>query len=125
MDKDERRLRLVGSNYPDRVRIGGQIWRIDFRSRLDDGMLADNTYGYTLEANNLIVVDRDNAFGKIQATVIHEILHACRMTLDNTARPGKKADYAEWEHHFIGLFEPALLQIIKDNPELVSWLQTN
>jgi hypothetical protein len=108
--------------FPDQVKIGSQTWRIEYRLRSEDGMLSDGTYGYTLDSSNLIVVDYSNHFNKVQSTVLHEILHAARMTYDNNARPSKKADFAEVEHYFIGVWEPTLLQIIKDNPELLKWL---
>ena len=37
--------------------------------------------------------------------------------------PKKNADYDEWEHYFIGIYENAILMILDDNPELVEWLQ--
>lgn len=107
---------------PARVRIGGQIWRIEFRSRLEDGNLYNDTYGYTLDAGNLIVIDGTTALGKQQTTLIHEILHAARMTYDSTVRPGRKAEFSEIEHYFIGVWEQPLLQIIKDNTEVIAWL---
>jgi hypothetical protein len=95
----------------------GRVLLIDEAYALNDG-----TFGYTLDSSNLIVVDYSNHFNKVQSTVLHEILHAARMTYDNNARPGKKADFNELEHYFIGVWEPTLLQIIKDNPELIKWL---
>lgn len=108
---------------PDRVKIGAQIWAIDYRTRAEDGMLNDGCYGYTLEPSNLIVIEYGIPLNKQQSTVIHEILHAARMTFDNTGRPAKKAEFLELEHFFIGVWEQALLQIIQDNTGLLLWLQ--
>jgi hypothetical protein len=85
-------------------------------------MLSNDTYGYTLDGSNLIVIDEGTAFNKQQATLLHEILHAARMTYDNNARPAKKADFGELEHYFIGVWEQPLLQIIKENEEVMRWL---
>ena len=44
------------------------------------------------------------------------------MTFEN-GMPEKDADYEEWEHFFIGVYENALLMIINDNPELIEWFK--
>lgn len=104
------------------VKIGPQVFDVEFRSTREDGMLNDNSYGYTLDQGNLIVVASDISESKQQVTLVHEILHSARMILEGATRPPKKADYDEWEHHFIGIFENAFLMIMQDNPELVKWL---
>jgi hypothetical protein len=38
-------------------------------------------------------------------------------------QPGGKDEYEVWEHHFIGIWESPMLMFIKDNPEVVAWLQ--
>lgn len=104
------------------VRIGPQVFDVEFRNTREDGMLNDNSYGYTLDQGNLIVVAADISLSKQQVTLVHEILHSARMILEGTSKPKKKAEYEEWEHHFISIYENAFIMIMQDNPELVKWL---
>jgi hypothetical protein len=104
------------------VKIGPQVFDVEFRSTREDGMLNDNSYGYTLDQGNLIVIASDVSESKQKVTMVHEILHSARMIMEGATKPKKKAEYDEWEHHFIGIFENAFIVILQDNPELVKWL---
>lgn len=104
------------------VKIGPQVFEIDFRNTREDGMLNDNSYGYTLDQGNLIVIASDVSESKQKVTMVHEILHSARMIMEGASKPKKKADYEEWEHHFIGIYENAFIMIMQDNPDLVEWL---
>lgn len=106
----------------DSVKIGPQMFAIEFRSTREDGMLNDNSYGYTLDQGNLIVVASDVSDSKQKVTLMHEILHSARMIFEGTSRPKKKADYEEWEHHFISIYENAFVMVLQDNPDLIKWL---
>lgn len=109
---------------PSKVRIGAQVFKIEERSVKNDGTLNDNSYGYTLDQGNLIVIDANIAFTKKQQTLLHEIIHAIGMVYGSGQKePGSKDAYDVWEHHFIGIWEAPMLSFIKDNPEVVSWLQ--
>jgi hypothetical protein len=44
------------------------------------------------------------------------------MVFDLPSKPKSSADYEEWEHHFIGIWEQSLLMIFRDNPELKDYL---
>lgn len=106
----------------DKVRIGPQTFKIEFRKTNNDGLLNENNYGYTLDQGNLIVVSSDISISKQKVTLVHEILHAARMIFEGTSAPKKKADYEEWEHHFVSIFENTFLIVLQDNPELIEWL---
>jgi Mlc titration factor MtfA (ptsG expression regulator) len=108
----------------DKVKIGPQTFKIEFRSEKSDGMLHDGNYGYTLDQGNLIVVSSDISLSKQQVTLMHEILHASRMIFEGTSIPRRKAEYDEWEHHFISIFESSFLMFIKDNPDIIEWLNS-
>lgn len=109
---------------PGKVKIGAQMYRIEERSVKQDGTLNDNAYGYTLDQGNLIVIDASIAFNKKQQTLLHEVIHALGMVhAAGMKQPGSKDDYEVWEHHFIGIWESPMLLFIKDNPEVVAWLQ--
>lgn len=106
---------------PSKVKIGPQIYEIEFHNTGRDGMLNDGSYGYTLDSGNMIVIADDISPSKQKITLLHEVLHAARMVFDNN-RPTRKAEFEEWEHYFIGIYENALLLIMKDNVQLMKWL---
>jgi Zn-dependent peptidase ImmA (M78 family) len=108
---------------PKSVKIGPQTFKVEFRATANDGMLNDGNYGYTLDQGNLIVISTDISISKQQVTLMHEVLHASRMIFEGTSKPKKKANYEEWEHHFISIFENSSLMFIQDNPEVIEWLQ--
>ena len=107
---------------PTSVIIGPQIFSIEFRNPNVDGMLNDGSHGYTLDNGNLIVVSSEIGLGKQRVTLMHEILHAARMVFEN-GMPKREADYEEWEHYFIGVYENAFLMILRDNPKLIEWFK--
>jgi hypothetical protein len=107
---------------PKSIKVGAERYSIIERSVIEDGMLNDGCYGYTLESGNLIVLQRDIPITKKQVTLLHEILHAIRMVNDGLPKPKKEDDYEEWEHYFIGLWDNNLLAVFKENPELTEWL---
>lgn len=109
---------------PAKVRVGAQVFKIEERTVKQDGTLNDNAYGYTLDQGNLIVIDASIAFTKKQQTLLHEIIHAIGMVYGSGQRePTPKDNYEIWEHHFIGIWESPMLSFIKDNPEVVAWMQ--
>lgn len=111
-------------SIPNKVKIGAQVFKIEERSVKQDGTLNDNSYGYTLDQGNLIVIDANIAFTKKQQTLLHEIIHAIGMVYGSGQKePGAKDTYDVWEHHFIGIWEAPMLSFIKDNPEVIAWMQ--
>jgi hypothetical protein len=110
---------------PKQVKVGPQVFKIVERSKIDDGMLNDGSFGYTLDMANLIVVDADIHITKKQVTLLHEIMHACRMVFEGPTKPSKSDDADAWEHHFIGVWESSLLLVLRENPDIVKWLTTN
>ena len=115
---DKRRGKVV---TPSKVRIGPETFDIEFRTSSADGMLNDGSYGYTLDLGNLIVISSDISLSKQRVTLMHEILHAARMVFEGTP-PKKSAEYEEWEHYFIGVYETTILMIMHNNKELMDWL---
>jgi hypothetical protein len=111
-------------SIPSKIKIGAQVFRVEERTVKQDGTLNDNSYGYTLDQGNLIVIDANIAFTKKQQTLLHEVIHAIGMVYGSGQKePGVKDTYEMWEHHFIGIWESPMLSFIKDNPEVVEWLQ--
>ena len=104
------------------IKVGPQKFDIIQRDPREDGMLNDGAYGYTLDGKNVIVLSSDLSNGKEKVTMLHEILHAVRMSNDGMPRPTKEDDFETWEHYFIAMYETGLLAVLKDNPKLVEWL---
>jgi hypothetical protein len=109
-------------DVPKKVKIGPQVFSIIQRSSKDDGMLNDGSYGYTLDSQNLIVIDGSLDVSKKKSVLMHEVLHAVRMVYDPSVKPTEKDDYESWEHHFINIYETGLTLLMQDNPKLVEWL---
>lgn len=107
---------------PSYVKVGPQSFDIQFRDPNDDGMLNDGSHGYTLDTGNLIVVSNAISVSKQKITVLHEILHAARMVFESFNVPKKDAEFEDWEHYFIAIYENALIMLMRDNPEIFSWL---
>ena len=104
------------------IKIGPQRFTIIERSPDEDGMLSDGAYGYTLDSKNVIVIASDLGNGKQKITLLHEVLHAIRMSNEGMPKPSKDDDFEAWEHYFIAMYETGLLAVLKDNPKLTEWL---
>jgi Zn-dependent peptidase ImmA (M78 family) len=109
-------------SMPKKVKIGTQVFQIVERSRSDDGMLNEGTFGYILDTENLIVIDATIASSRKKLTLFHEIMHAARMVYDTSVQPRKSDSFETWEHYFIGIWEESLLLVLKDNPELLEYI---
>lgn len=107
---------------PSKVRVGSQWFDVVVRSRHDDGMLNDATFGYTLDTENLIVIDENISHSRQQLTLWHELMHATRNVYDTSVVPKKSDSFDTWEHFFIGIWEESLLVLLRDNPKLVGYL---
>lgn len=107
---------------PPKVKVGSQWFDIVERSRRLDGTLSDETFGYTLDIENLIVIDADISYSRQQLTLWHELMHAARNIYDTSVLPRKTDSFETWEHYFIGIWEESLLVLIQDNPELLEYL---
>lgn len=107
---------------PSKVKIGAQVFDIEWAATHEDAMLTDSSYGYTQDERNIIVINKDLHETKLKITLFHEILHAVRMVNEAPTKPQPGADYTEWEHYFIGIYENALLAVFQDNPKIAKWL---
>lgn len=67
--------------------------------------------------NLQISVRKSLRLSKAQETILHETLHACT---DPSLKEGKAR-----EEDFVNTVSPVLLQVLKDNPELVKYLTAN
>lgn len=109
-------------SMPSEILVGTQTYKVVLRSPKEDGMLNDGSYGYTMDAGLIIVIDASISPTKQRVTLVHELLHAVHMTFGGATKPSKDADFEEWEHYFIGSYEESLLLVFKDNPSLLKYL---
>ena len=107
---------------PSSVRVGPQVFTILERTRKEDSLLNEGNYGYTLDQFNRIVIDKDMDPTKKKSTVLHELMHACRMVWESPIKPKSDDEFGVWEHFFIGVWESSMLMLLKDNSDLVEWL---
>ena len=108
----------------DKIKIGPQMFTVEYRDPEKDGMLSDGNYAYVLDSGNIIVMSKGIEQSKLKQLHIHEILHAISMVLGNRTKPPSDATADDWEHHFIETYESGLLMVMQDNPELVKWLSS-
>ena len=113
---------------PTRIKIGAQDWTIIERDRADDGFIADDAYGYTLQKTNVIVLDKHCPPSRKRQTLFHELFHAIRYSNGSS---GIKPDMENiqpdeiiltWEHYFIAMYEDTMLNILRENPAVMDYL---
>lgn len=116
---------------PSRIKIGAQDWTVIERDRADDGYIADDAYGYTLQKTNTIVIDKHCPPSRKRQTLFHELFHAVRFSNGSS---GIKPNLEEvlpneiimtWEHYFIAMYEDTMLSILRENPKLTEFLLSN
>lgn len=110
------------AKMPSQVKIGSQIWEISEQKRKHNSDIHEGTYGVTTDKYNTIVIDSEMAISIKRVTLFHELLHAIRFTHGGSFKPAKATEYVEWEHYWIGLYEEPVVAMLRDNPELVSFL---
>jgi hypothetical protein len=108
---------------PSELIVGTQVFEVVLRSPKDDGMLSEGSCGYTLDTDNLIVIDSTLSWSKQRQTFTHEMLHAMRMVFGSTIKPKKTDNFEDWEHYFIGIYEEVLLVVLRDNPKVVEYFR--
>jgi hypothetical protein len=107
---------------PKKVQIGTQTWDIVEKPRNRDGMLDEGSYGYNLSRENLIVIESTAAPSRKRQTLLHEILHAIKFSFGNPVTPKKGEDADVWEHYYIAMYEEGVLLVLRDNPDVLSYL---
>lgn len=113
---------------PKKVKIGAQIWDIIERRRDDDGMINEDSFGYTLNKSNVIVLDKDCPPSRKRQTLFHELFHAVRFSNGSSGiKPNMEDIQPEeviptWEHYFIAMYEDTMLTVLRENPKLTAYL---
>lgn len=113
---------------PTKIKIGAQDWTIVERSRDDDGMINDDSYGYTLQKSNFIVIDKNCPASRKRQTLFHELFHAVRFSNGSSGiKPDMENIQSDdviytWEHYFIAMYEDTMLSVLRDNPSVTAYL---
>lgn len=113
---------------PKKVKIGAQIWEIIERRRDDDGMINEDSFGYTLNKSNVIVLDKDCPPSRKRQTLFHELFHAVRFSNGSSGiKPNLEDSQPDevisiWEHYFIAMYEDTMLTVLRENPKLTTYL---
>jgi Zn-dependent peptidase ImmA (M78 family) len=113
---------------PTKIKIGAQDWIVAERSRDDDGMINDDSYGYTLQKSNFIVIDKNCPPSRKRQTLFHELFHAVRFSNGSSGiKPDMENIQSDdiiytWEHYFIAMYEDTMLSVFRDNPSVTAYL---
>ena len=116
---------------PTKIKIGAQDWTIAERSASEDGLISDDSYGYTLQKSNLIVLDKDCPPSRKRQTLFHELFHAIRFSNGSSGIKPNLEDIlpneviSTWEHYFIAMYEDTMLSTLRENPQLANYLFSN
>ena len=100
------------TNLPQHLVINGAEWKIVMRDWDPRGVA-----GLTSYKTHTIYISRKQSLKDEQDTLVHEVLHSV-MGHDFTDKKIRG-------HEVISDLTPKLLQLFKDNPELVKYLQKN
>jgi Zn-dependent peptidase ImmA (M78 family) len=116
---------------PTKIKIGAQDWTVIERDRADDGYIADDSYGYTLQKTNVIILDKHCPPSRKRQTLFHELFHAIRYSNGSSGiRPDLENVQPDdiistWEHYFIAMYEDTMLLVLRDNPAVADYLLSN
>lgn len=116
---------------PTRIKIGAQDWTVIERSATDDGIISDDSYGYTLQKTNVIVLDKNCPPSRKRQTLFHELFHAIRFSNGSSGIKPNTEDIlpdqviGTWEHYFIAMYEDTMLSVLRENPKLTEYLLSN
>lgn len=105
---------------PSPIKVGPYEYTIHFRPER-----AMDLFGYlaiTFTTKQVILVSAGMAGGHLRETVLHEIMHTCQNIKDRMGVDGLDSDGTMTADEFIERTAPELLEVLKDNPELVKWL---
>lgn len=115
---------MAPTRLPSTIRIGGHVWAIitdadewKKEPKHDEAhAITDTDHMRILLAPEL----HERHIAKVKAVVLHEVLHAC---FDMTGADLIMKDEDTAEESYIQVTAPMLLNVFRDNPKFVAWLQ--
>lgn len=90
---------------PEHIKIGGKVYQVEQTKNLD---LGNANYSGEVDYMNLIIRIVPAAKGRMEADLLHEMVHAIYDHLGYTSHDEKKVDE----------LAQALYMVIQDNPEM-------
>jgi len=97
---------------PEKVKIGGKIYKVERTDKLDMG---NRYYSGEVDYLNLVIRICPNAKDKMEADFLHEMLHAIHAFLGYSRQDEKKIDELANTLHMV----------IQDNPEIFAEGEVN
>lgn len=98
---------------PTSVKVGAHVYNVFRKSAVE---LGEDNLGHCDSAALQIWVKKRLRISKAQEILLHEILHAITLQALGCERP-----YTDEE--FITVIAPILLQVLRENPELLEYLR--
>lgn len=108
------------SSAPTTVKVGPYTYTVTLSDARIKELEKENNadlYGFTAHSFLEIAVSPDMADLMVRETVLHEVLHAVLYTTGISNRFSENA-----EEHLVRALSPALFQMLRDNPQLVTYL---
>lgn len=99
------------SALPERVVVGPYTYTIEADRDFTD---SHNSWAHIQYGRQRIRFDPDTRPDRLRVAIIHEVLHAIH---DLTHTAGEK-----WEESQVTQDAPLIVQVLRDNPELVAYL---
>jgi Zn-dependent peptidase ImmA (M78 family) len=115
------------NKIPKTITIMHHIYNVELVSAKKlEKVMGYNAVGATLYRKSQILILDELSDSQKKTTLMHEVLHACMETggAVNGTRPSKKAPSTEWEHHYIYSLQNIMIDLMKNNPRLISYLTT-
>ncbi|HVX20899.1 MAG TPA: hypothetical protein VHB02_06110 [Acidimicrobiales bacterium] len=110
-------------NVPSTIKVGPHRWTVEVTTEAINVARvkgSDNRIGEAHSRLLTISIDPDQAHDELADTLLHEVLHACYHLTGNILNAVAKSE--EIEEHSVGILAPALLGVLRDNPDLVAFL---
>lgn len=104
---------------PKSVRLGPFVWRIQFDKNFSK---VSDSYGGTFSASHLFIIDSSQDRQGQAETLIHEQFHAWWKSSPLYLKYDDDGGQSEGEA-IIQILSPFLFQFIRENPEVVAWIQ--
>ncbi len=98
---------------PDTIIIGPFHWNVRYLKSMP------MRYGMEVPESLQLQIDPGLPPDQTKETLVHEILHACIFV----GNRGSKPSMIETDDEYIEASAPTFMQVLRDNPELVKWLQ--
>ena len=112
------------ASFPNEVKVGPYLYKMlpaEFAPRdIDRKVAADSgySYGYIHYPKRLIVITDNDDEISAKVTVLHEVLHA----VCNLSRESCTTEEDQITEEFICQVSPMLLAVMRDNPDLATYL---